>query len=94
MSFTETNYNKPTRHNPYLHQIVINYLKQSKPGKALDIPSGPGYLLKDLQDVGFTGVAAEIDEKLHCLENIDYKKVDMNRSIPICRWRVRYCCFN
>lgn len=77
MAFTETNFQLPTRHNPYLHEIAINVLKSRKPGRVLDLPSGPGYLLRDLKTLGFDGIAAEIDDKLHCFTDLDYRKVDM-----------------
>ncbi len=77
MAYTETNPQLPTRHNPYLHQLVIDELKTHEPGKVLDLPSGPGYLLRDLQKLGFDGVAGEIDEKLHVFSDLDYRKVDM-----------------
>lgn len=77
MAYTETNFALPTRHNPYLHQIVIGYLREHRPGRVLDLPSGPGYLLRDLKQNGFDGVAGEIDEKLHCFPELEYRKVDM-----------------
>lgn len=77
MAYNETNFELPTRHNPYLHKIVIGALKSQRPGQVLDIPSGPGYLLRDLKDLGFDGIAAEIDDKLHCFSDIEYRKVDM-----------------
>ena len=77
MAFTETNFSLPTRHNPYLHEIVIDFLKSKAPGRVLDLPSGPGYLLRDLQQHGFSGVAGEIDEALHCFSELEYRKIDM-----------------
>ena len=77
MSFVEKNFSEPIRHNPYLHKIVINYLQTQKQGAVLDLPSGPGYLVRDLQALGFQGVAGEIDESLHCLTGVDYKKINM-----------------
>ncbi len=77
MAFLETNFSQPVRHNPYLHDIVISHLKQQGQGHVLDLPSGPGYLLRDLKNLGFSGIAGEIDESLHCLDGIHYKKVDM-----------------
>lgn len=77
MAFTETNLALPTRHNPYLHEIIIAALNRFGPGHVLDLPAGPGYLMRDLRQLGFTGIAAEIDEKLHCFPELEYKKVDM-----------------
>jgi SAM-dependent methyltransferase len=77
MSYSETNFQAPTRHNPYLHQIVIDVLKEGPRGRVLDLPSGPGYLLRDLQGLGFSGIAGEIDDALHCFSDIDYRKIDM-----------------
>lgn len=77
MAFVETNLELPTRHNPYLHEIVIGTLKKFGPGRVLDLPAGPGYLLKDLKTMGFDGVAGEIDEKLHVFSELEYRKIDM-----------------
>jgi SAM-dependent methyltransferase len=80
MAFVETNSALPTRHNPYLHEIVIGTLKSCSPGKVLDLPAGPGYLLRDLKAIGFDGVAGEIDETLHCFPDIQYRKIDMTSA--------------
>ena len=77
MAFIETDPALPTRHNPYLHAIVIDALKGVRPGRVLDLPSGPGYLLRDLKERGFTGVAGEIDDGLHVFPDLEYRKVDM-----------------
>src|ERR1700679_1146459 len=77
MAYSETNFQAPTRHNPYLHEIVIDVLKSGPRGRVLDLPSGPGYLLRDLQGLGFSGIAGEIDDGLHCFSDIDYRKIDM-----------------
>jgi SAM-dependent methyltransferase len=77
MAYVETNLQLPTRHNPYLHEIVISVLKSFGPGRVLDLPAGPGYLLKDLKTLGFDGIAGEIDEKLHCFSDLEYRKIDM-----------------
>lgn len=82
MTFVEKDFAKPTRHNPYLHKILIEELSDLPKGEVLDIPSGPGYLLRDLKELGFGGVAAEIDDNLHCLREIDYRKVDMIGRFP------------
>ncbi len=77
MAYVETNFELPVRHNPYLHDIVIDVLKTRGPGRVLDLPSGPGYLLKDLRGFGFEGVAGEIDEKLHVFSELEYRKINM-----------------
>lgn len=82
MAYTETNFNAPVRHNPYLHSIVIDQLKTKPKGSVLDIPSGPGYLLRDLKEEGFSGVAAEIDPSLHCFSDLEYARVDMTKPFP------------
>jgi SAM-dependent methyltransferase len=82
MAFQEDNFSRPARHNPELHKIAIDFLKKLRAGRVLDIPSGPGYLVKDLQELGFEGVAAEIDESLHCFNDVEYKKVDMTGKFP------------
>jgi SAM-dependent methyltransferase len=78
----ETDTQNPARHNPHLHARVIAELGHYQPGRILDIPAGPGYLLKDLQEAGFTGVAADIDTRLHCLAGVEYAAVDMSGSFP------------
>ena len=78
MVHVETDTKNPARHNPRLHERIIAELSQLPTGRILDIPAGPGYLLKDLQGTGFTGVAADIDTRLHCLEGVEYAAVDMS----------------
>lgn len=82
MAFKEENFAKPTRHNPYLHEIVIREITKGPKGRLLDLPSGPGYLVQDLQKLGFSGVAAEIDPSLHCLDDVEYCQVDMTKRFP------------
>ena len=72
----------PAQHNPHLHARIIEKLSNFSPGRILDIPAGPGYLLKDLQGTGFTGIAADIDTRLHCLEGVEYAAVDMSDTFP------------
>lgn len=72
----------PQRHNPELHTKILGYLKHLPPGQVLDLPAGPGYLLRDLKKLGFDGWAAEIDESLHVFPDLNYKKVDMTQSFP------------
>lgn len=82
MAYQEINHANPTRHNPELHRIVINIMKTLPTGTVLDIPSGPGYLVRDLEKEGFSGIAAEIDEGLYCFDDVQYKKVDMSGIFP------------
>ncbi len=82
MSFKETDRVAPTRHNPQLHAIVLEALEPAPRGAVLDLPSGPGYLLRDLKAKGFSGVAGEIDADLHVFRDIDYLRVDMTRRFP------------
>ena len=82
MTFVEKNLKDPVRHNPYLHQVVMDELKKLGPGRILDVPSGPGYLLRDLKRDGFSGVAAEINPALHCFDDLTYKQVDMCARFP------------
>jgi SAM-dependent methyltransferase len=72
----------PQTHKTHLHEIVIRFLKDQKKGQVLDLPSGPGYLLKDLKKLGFGGVCGEIDESLHVFSDLDYKKIDMCARFP------------
>ena len=82
MAFVETDFHSPTRHNPDLHKIAIRELCALGPGHVLDLPSGPGYLVRDLQKHGFTGVAGEILPELHCFEDVHYAPVDMTLPFP------------
>lgn len=82
MPFVETDFEQPTRHNPDLHEIVIRELLALGPGHLLDVPSGPGYLVRDLQQHGFTGVAGEIVTDLHCFDDVAYVAVDMVGKFP------------
>jgi SAM-dependent methyltransferase len=72
----------PTKHNPYLHELLWGLLKSHLPGKLLDIPSGPGYFARQAAGAGFDTVAAEIDETLHVFSDVSYKKVDMANELP------------
>ncbi len=82
MAHVETDTNNPARHNPHLHERIIAELKKHTPGRILDIPAGPGYLLKDLLGTGFTGIAADIDTRLHVLQGVEYSAVDMSAAFP------------
>jgi SAM-dependent methyltransferase len=82
VAHVETDTKNPARHNPHLHRRIIAELENLPPGRILDIPAGPGYLLKDLQGTGFTGVAADIDTRLHVLAGVDYAAVDMSAAFP------------
>ena len=82
MAHVETDTKNPARHNPHLHTRIMAELKALTPGRILDIPAGPGYLLKDLQGTGFTGIAADIDTRLHVLEGVEYAAVDMSDTFP------------
>lgn len=70
------------RHNPELHNKILSLLDEMPRGRVLDVPSGPGYLLKDLKERGFTGVAGEIDKDLHSLSDLEYTQVDMSQALP------------
>jgi SAM-dependent methyltransferase len=72
----------PVRHNPYLHDLIWDLLKDRPRGSLLDIPSGPGYFAKHAAENGFDSVAAEIDESLHVFPEVDYRKVDMSQAFP------------
>ncbi|MBK8167679.1 MAG: class I SAM-dependent methyltransferase [bacterium] len=82
MSYVETDHAQPARHNPELHAIAIRELRALGAGHVLDLPSGPGYLVRDLQALGFTGVAGEIVTSLHCFDDVSYAEVDMTRRFP------------
>lgn len=82
MSFKETNRSAPMRHNPQLHSIVLEALEPAPRGAVLDLPSGPGYLLRDLKSKGFQGVAGEIDTDLHVFQDLDYRQIDMTKRFP------------
>jgi len=73
----------PTKHNPYLHDLVWELLKPHPAGRLLDIPSGPGYFARQAKEHGFDSIAAEIDESLHVFPDISYQKIDMAKEFPI-----------
>ncbi len=72
----------PTKHNPYLHDLVWDLVKKGKPGELLDVPSGPGYFAQVATQNGFQAVAAEIDTSLHVLPGVRYVKADMGEKLP------------
>jgi ubiquinone/menaquinone biosynthesis C-methylase UbiE len=72
----------PKKHNPNLHDLVWELLRGHKPGKLLDVPSGPGYFAKQAQENGFDAVAGEIDESLHVFPGVAYVKANMGEKLP------------
>jgi 2-polyprenyl-3-methyl-5-hydroxy-6-metoxy-1,4-benzoquinol methylase len=72
----------PVKHNPYLHDLVWELLRKEKPGRLLDVPSGPGYFAQVASQNGFHAVAAEIDESLHVLPGVQYVKANMGEQLP------------
>ena len=72
----------PRKHNPQLHDLIWDLLKDKEPGVLLDIPSGPGYFARNAIRNGFQAVAAEIDESLHFFDYLEYKKIDMSKAMP------------
>ena len=72
----------PTKHNPYLHDLIWNLLKSHPAGRLLDIPSGPGYFARQAKKHGYDTIAAEIDESLHVFPDLSYQKVDMAKELP------------
>ena len=60
----EPGLNLPVKHNPNLHELVWELLRSRKPGKLLDVPSGPGYFAQQAATNGFDAVAAEIVDRL------------------------------
>ena len=72
----------PVKHNAYLHDLVWGLLRGHKPGRLLDVPSGPGYFAKQAGDSGFDAVAAEIDESLHVLPGVSYVNANMGEKLP------------
>ena len=72
----------PIKHNPNLHELVWELLRTRKPGKLLDVPSGPGYFAKQAGENGFEAVAAEIDPTLHVLPGVTYVNANMGEKLP------------
>ena len=72
----------PVKHNAYLHNLVWELLRGRKPGRLLDVPSGPGYFAKQAGENGFDAVAAEIDESLHVLPGVSYVNANMGDKLP------------
>jgi len=75
--------NLPVKHNPYLHDLIWDMLKDRKPGLLLDLPSGPGYFAQQAQQHGFQSIAGEIDEELFVFKYVDYCKIDMSETFPL-----------
>lgn len=75
----------PVRHNAYLHELVWELLRTRKPGKLLDVPSGPWYFAKLAGESGFDAVAAKIDPSVHVLPGVAYASANMGKSFPF--WR-------
>jgi len=82
MAFTEKCPNTPALHNKNIHNKVLSTLTKYPPGFILDIPSGPGYLLRELKKIGFSGIAGEIDGSLHLFDDIKYCGIDMSNKFP------------
>ncbi len=72
----------PPKHNPKLHDLIWKLLSEQRPGRLLDIPSGPGYFAQQAAAAGFESVAAEIDESLHLFDEVEYQKMDMAAVMP------------
>ena len=72
----------PVKHNDYLHDLVWGLLRGRKPGRLLDVPSGPGYFAKQAGENGFDAIAAEIDESLHVLPGVKYVNANMGEKLP------------
>src|SRR5262245_41605805 len=79
---SESSRQAPVKHNAYLHELVWSLLKPHRPGKLLDVPSGPGYFVQQANANGFDAVAAEIDETLHVLPGVPYVKANMGEELP------------
>jgi 2-polyprenyl-3-methyl-5-hydroxy-6-metoxy-1,4-benzoquinol methylase len=72
----------PVKHNPELHDLVWDLLKNEKRGTLLDVPSGPGYFAQNAAQNGFIATAAEIDESLHVLPGVQYVRANMGEQLP------------
>lgn len=72
----------PTKHNPYLHDLVWTLLKPHPAGRLLDIPAGPDYFAQQAQADGFQAIAAEIDQSLHVFPELSYQTADMSKELP------------
>jgi SAM-dependent methyltransferase len=72
----------PVHHNAYLHEYVWGLMQGCKPGRLLDVPSGPGYFAKKAAENGFDAIAAEIDESLHVLPGVSYVNANMGEKLP------------
>ncbi|MFQ5606767.1 MAG: class I SAM-dependent methyltransferase [Candidatus Zixiibacteriota bacterium] len=73
---------EPTKHNPYLHDLIWKLLEENSPGHLLDLPAGPGYFARQAARSGFTSVAGEIDESLYLFDDVKYEPVDMAQKFP------------
>lgn len=74
---------EPVKHNPYLHDLIWELLRECPPGRLLDLPAGPGYFSRLVNAHGFSAVAGEIDPELHVFDDVTYTQVDMAREFPL-----------
>jgi 2-polyprenyl-3-methyl-5-hydroxy-6-metoxy-1,4-benzoquinol methylase len=65
-----------------IHEEVISLLIAEKRGKVLDVPAGQGALTLKLKEMGFEVYAADISPESFVVEDIECKRVDLNKSLP------------
>lgn len=70
------------KHNPYLHDLIWDLIKDMPTGRLLDIPAGAGYFALKASQAGFESVAAEIDTSWHRFEQLKYVCADMSQKLP------------
>ncbi|HDM32883.1 MAG TPA: class I SAM-dependent methyltransferase [Deltaproteobacteria bacterium] len=68
--------------NKGVHEKVISYFRDLKPGKVLDIPCGPGALSRSLKELGFDVSACDIHPEHIMVEGIEAVFCDMNKELP------------
>ncbi len=65
-----------------LHQRILELLEKEDSGLLLDAPTGTGKLSYILKEKGFDVIAGDIDEDVVQDKNIQFKKIDLNASLP------------
>ncbi len=69
--------------NERIYRVVIDALSKLSPGELLDAPAGPGLLSHEAHQLGYQPLAADIDGSLFILPWVKYRKLDLNRPLPL-----------
>ncbi|MFW5451349.1 MAG: class I SAM-dependent methyltransferase [Methylophagaceae bacterium] len=69
------------RSRPAIHETIVKWFAQQKPGRVLDAPTGYGHLSMKLKELGFDVVAGDIEPEVFRVKDIDCIYTDLNRKI-------------